>query len=81
VFLAVIVVLVHGGVQHGRTGDINFGLLLFAVWLVSRYFEYLWHKLGAATAFIGLGILLLAGGFLLERQRKRWIASSRRVVA
>lgn len=76
--LAAVGLLIQGGLREGRALDINFGLLLFAVWLVSRYFEYLWDKLEAAGASIGLGVLLLAGGFFLEKRRKQWMASIKR---
>ncbi len=76
--LAAVGLLIQGGVRDGRALDVNLGLLLFAVWLVSRYFEYLWDKLEAAGASIGLGVLLLVGGFFLEKRRKQWIASIRR---
>jgi hypothetical protein len=76
--LAAVGLLVQVGVREGRAGDINLGLGLFVVWLISRYIEYLWDKLEAASAFIGLGLLLLIGGFFLEKRRKQWIAASKR---
>lgn len=76
--LVAVGLLIQAGVREGRAADINLGLGLFILWLVSRYMEYLWDKLEAATAFIGLGTLLLVGGFYLEKRRKHWIATSQR---
>lgn len=78
VLLVAVGLLIQAGVRDGRASDINLGLVLFAGWLVSRYFEYLWEKLAAGTAAIGLGVLLLTVGFILEKRRRHWIAASQR---
>lgn len=75
--LAAIVALVYTGVRRHRPAHINLGIAVFVVCLITRYCEYLWDKLSAAYAFIGLGVLLLAIGLWLEKRRKAWIASSR----
>jgi hypothetical protein len=73
----VVVVLVRNGLRAGRAADVNLALALFALCLVTRYFEYLWDKLEAAYTFMGLGVLLLVGGFFLEKRRRVWVAASR----
>jgi len=45
----------------------------FALAIISFYFSELMDKLGRSTSLIGLGVLLLVGGWLLERTRRRLI--------
>lgn len=71
-----ILALVWFGIRTGRPGDINWGIAVFVVCVATRYVEYLWDKLEGAYAFIGIGLVLLGLGWVLERQRRKWVALS-----
>ena len=79
--LATILYLVYAGSTRGRLAWINAGLAAFFVWVVTRYFEYLWSKLEGAYAFLVTGVLLMLLGWFLERRRKRWTARAKAVNA
>jgi uncharacterized membrane protein len=74
--LAGILVLVYTGIRRGRPADINWGIAAFVLCVATRYVEYLWDKLEGAYAFIGIGLVLLGMGWVLERKRRKWIALS-----
>ncbi len=59
------------GWSRAQPGLINWGLTLFFIHLMTRYFDLFFNMLGSGAAFIGAGALLLLGGFMLERQRRR----------
>lgn len=52
---------------------INTGLLFFALFVFARYFDIFWKMLPRSLFFITGGLLLLVGGFMLERKRRRVI--------
>ncbi len=53
---------------------INVGVLGFALAVLGFYFSSLYDKLGRALGLIGIGVLFIGGGWLLERARRRLIA-------
>lgn len=77
VLLGAVIAWTFRGVREARAADVNLALCVFAVCVVTRYIEYLWDKLEGAYAFIGLGALLLALGWLVERRRRKWLAGIR----
>ena len=50
---------------------VNFGIVGFAAAVVWFYFSDILDKMNRSLGLIGLGILFLAGGWLLERARRR----------
>jgi uncharacterized membrane protein len=71
-FLAIITVVISG--YMGRDEIlINIGLVFFVLDIIARYFDFFWDMLDKSLFFMGGGILLLAGGFLLERNRRKII--------
>jgi len=50
---------------------VNLGLLFFALLLVTRYVDLMWGMKNGALFFISGGLLLLLGGFGLEKIRRR----------
>ena len=50
---------------------VNLGVFGFALTILVFYFSSLFDKLGRSMSLLVLGILLLAGGWILERVRKR----------
>jgi uncharacterized membrane protein len=64
------------GVRESRPERINLGLAGFGITVFAFYFSSVWDKLGRAAGMLGLGLLLLGGGYALERLRRRWISRS-----
>jgi uncharacterized membrane protein len=54
---------------------VNIGLLFFALDVVARYFDLFWELLPRSLFFIVGGLLLLLGGIMLERKRRKILAS------
>ncbi len=79
VFLAVtniflfisIVALVIIGYANREPVLINFGLVFFVLDVVARYFDFFWDMLDKSVFFMVGGMLLLVGGTLLERHRRK----------
>jgi uncharacterized membrane protein len=62
------------GLRDRQRLAINVGVLGFALAVCGFYFGNLFDKLGRSLGLIGLGILFIGGGWLLERTRRRLIA-------
>jgi len=62
------------GVRLGSRLLVNFGIVGFALAVAWFYFSDLLDKLGRSLGLIGLGVLFLAGGWALEKMRRRIIA-------
>lgn len=66
--------LVAWGLHEGRRERINLGVAGFALTLLFFYFSSVMDKLGRSASLIGLGILFLGGGWMLERARRGLVA-------
>jgi len=62
------------GVNVHRKLFINYGSVLFALTVIGFYFSSVMDKLGRASGLILLGVIFLAGGWLLNRLRTDLIA-------
>jgi uncharacterized membrane protein len=62
------------GLRDGQRLAINVGVLGFALAVLGFYFASLFDRLGRAVGLIGIGVLFIGGGWLLERARRRLIA-------
>jgi uncharacterized membrane protein len=69
--------LVAWGIRDARSERINIGMIGFAITLLFFYFSEVMDKLGRSASLIGLGVLFLAGGWGLERMRRRFVARVR----
>ena len=67
----VMVGLLFLGYLQGRESLINVSLAFFILDVISRYFEFGWTLLDRSLVFIVAGAILLGGGYLLERGRRR----------
>jgi len=63
--------LVLWGLHEARSERVNLGVAGFAITLLAFYFSSIMDKLGRSLGLIGLGLLFLAGGWQLERLRRR----------
>lgn len=65
--------LVAWGIRDRQRLAVNVGVLAFALAVFGFYFASLYDKLGRALGLIGVGIVFIGGGWLLERTRRRLI--------
>lgn len=65
------------GIREGRSERVNLGIAGFAVTVLTFYFSSVMDKLGRSVSLMGLGLLFLGGGWLLEKTRRRLIAQLR----
>jgi uncharacterized membrane protein len=70
-FFAGIIWLIYAGVHGADRFTVNLSFAFFAIALLSRYLDTFWTLMGRSYFFMVGGVLLLAGGYLLERQRRR----------
>lgn len=66
--------LVGWGLLERRRERINLGVAGFAVTVGIFYFSDVMDKLGRSASLIGMGVLLLFGGWSLEQARRRLVA-------
>jgi uncharacterized membrane protein len=69
--------LVAWGVRDGRSERVNLGAAIFAGTVIAFYFSQVMDKLGRSASLVGLGLLFLAGGWALERVRRRLVLQAR----
>jgi uncharacterized membrane protein len=62
------------GVRHAARSLVNLGVVGFAIDVAFFYSNDIFDKIGRSLGLIGLGILFLAGGWALEKTRRRLIA-------
>ena len=67
--------LMASGYLQEHEGRINLSLALIALYVITRYFEYSRSLFDSSLMFFGAGVILLAGGYLLERGRRKMLAS------
>ena len=72
--LAGIIGLVFAGYFWRREAFINIALIFFGLDIVTRYFELSWDLLDRSLVFVVAGLILLGGGFLLERGRNKMVS-------
>jgi hypothetical protein len=65
------------GVRDVRTERINMGSAMLAATILTFYFSQVMDKMGRSASLIGLGMLCLAGGWVLDRGRRRLVRETR----
>ena len=66
--------LIARGYQLQHRTMVNIGFVFFALGLVALYFDTFWTYMSRSFALMTGGVLLLLGGYILERQRRRLLA-------
>lgn len=69
--------LLWWGVRDRRRTPVNLGMAGFALTVLVFYFSDVMDRLGRSASLIGMGLLLLVGGNLLERARRRLLGRFR----
>ncbi len=67
--------VVAWGIAGRRRDCVNVGVIGFTLTLCGFYFSAIFDKLGRSLGLIGVGLLFLGGGWLIERMRRRLIAA------
>jgi uncharacterized membrane protein len=68
------VFIIVWGVRQVSRALVNLGIVYFAIAVTWFYFSNIFDKVGRSLGLIGLGILFLAGGWALEKTRRRLLA-------
>jgi uncharacterized membrane protein len=61
------------GYMRGKESWVNIGLLFIGINIIARYFEYSWDLLDRSFIFVAAGVILLLGGYLVERARQNML--------
>jgi uncharacterized membrane protein len=72
--LIMVIALIIQGVHERDAVAINVAILSFVTQIACRYSELFWGQIPPEVFFTILGLMLLVGGMLLERGRKRLIS-------
>ena len=75
---AMAIFLAWWGVRQSSKPLVNYGILCFAISVMWFYFSDIFDKIGRSLGLISLGILFIAGGWALEKTRRRLIAHMNR---
>jgi uncharacterized membrane protein len=67
------VFIIWWGVRHASQALVNLGIVSFAITVIWFYFSNIFDKLDRSLGLIGLGILFLAGGWALEKTRRKLV--------
>lgn len=65
------------GLRDRRASRINLGMAGFGLTVTVFYFSDVMDRLGRSASLIGMGLLFLGGGYLLEQTRRRLLARVR----
>jgi uncharacterized membrane protein len=66
-------VLCLWGVRIASRALVNLSIVYFGAATAWFYFSNVWDKVGRSLGLIGLGVLMLAGGWMLEKMRRRFM--------
>ena len=84
VFIGIILAVIGYGTWQKIPKIINLGILFFALDIITRYIGFVmdyWGYTSLAIIFISGGLILLAGGYGIERWRKSLISRAKSVIA
>lgn len=73
--------LVAWGLREFRRERINLGVIGFGLTVIVFYFSQVMDKLGRSASLIGMGLLFLVLGWVLEKTRRRLVAKVRGAAA
>lgn len=72
---ATAIFLIWWGVSVAQKALVNYGMVAFALTVFWFYFSSVMDMLGRSLGLIGMGILFLAGGWFLEKTRRKLVTN------
>lgn len=81
IFIAVIIGIIFYGSLIGASKIINLGIIFFSLDIITRYIGFLidyWGYTSLAVFFIIGGVLLLGGGYFIEKWRRELVQKARK---
>lgn len=63
--------LIYAGMHSDDRFMVNIGFVFFGLTLLTRYFDTFWSLLNRSYFFMIGGLILIAGGYFLERKRRQ----------
>lgn len=69
-YFAGLAFLVYAGYEAGDAFLVNTGFVFFSVGIITLYFDVFWTLMDRSYFFMGGGLLLFLGGYIVERQRR-----------
>lgn len=63
------------GLREARVAVVNLATGAFAITVMAFYFDTVMTKMDKSVSLVGLGLLFLVGGYLLERLRRRMLGT------
>jgi hypothetical protein len=72
------VFIIWWGVRQLSQALVNLGIVGFAITVIWFYFSDIFDKVGRSLGLIGLGILFLAGGWALEKTRRKLVGGMKK---
>jgi len=71
IYFSTVIALIYFGARRLESGAIvNIGVVFFALGVLCRYFDTFFQMLDKSFFFLLGGLVLLVGGYMLEKQRK-----------
>lgn len=70
IMLAVIICFAYIGLKTRKKSLVDLAILSFSILLLMRYFDYFWDFMDKSLFMLLAGVLLLGGGYLLEKKRR-----------
>ena len=74
-FFAGMVWLLFAGTHTNNRTLINLAFIFFAIALLTRYFDTFWTLLNRSFFFMAGGLMLIIGGYFLEKQRRKFTSA------
>ena len=68
---SLVIGLIYSGLAVHKRFYVNLAFVLFAITLLSRYFDTFWGLMDRSLFFIVGGLLLIIGGYWLEKKRRQ----------
>jgi hypothetical protein len=80
IFILLILAVIGYGTRHGSSKIVNLGIAFFALDIITRYLGFVfdfWGYRSLSVLFITGGIILIFGGWLIERWREKLVKRAR----
>lgn len=68
---SLVIGLIYSGLVEHKRFYVNSAFVIFAVTLLSRYFDTFWSLMNRSLFFVVGGLLLIIGGYWLEKKRRQ----------